>query len=132
MGSYVSIGITATFTGDDSGVLTAELLDITCDAEKTDQIDVTHQGSTDGYREFEVGLIDAQSVTLTLNFDSDNVRPAAKEKGTLVITLPFSSATLKTCTMPVNVEESRNVDAALGQKMAEQIKFKVTGKKVWT
>lgn len=132
MSSYVSVGITATFTGDNSGVLTAQLLDITKDAEKTDQVDVTHQSSTDAYREFLSGLTDGQSITLTLNFDSDNVRPAVGENGSLVITLPFSAATLKTLTMNANVEESRNIDAALGQKMAEQIKFKICGKPAWT
>lgn len=52
MGSYVSKGISVAFTGDASGTLTAELLDINLDAQKTDQVDVTHQGTTDGFRAF--------------------------------------------------------------------------------
>jgi len=132
MGSYVSIGIQAAFVGDDSGVLTAELLDINKDSEKTDQVDVTHQESEDGFREFLSGLHDGQSITLTLNFDSDNDRPANGEAGTLTITLPFSSATNKTLTMRCNVEEMADRDAALGQKMGETIKFKINGKPEWS
>lgn len=132
MGSYVSKGISVAFTGDASGTLTAELLDINLDAQKTDQVDVTHQGTTDGFRNFLSGLIDGQSITLTLNFDSDNVRPAAGESGSLVVTLPFTAATLKTLTIPCNVEEVGNIDAALGEKMGESIKFKITGKPTWS
>ena len=132
MGSYVSKGISVAFTGDDSGTLTAELLDITLDAQKADQVDVTHQGTTDGVRDFLSGLVDGQSITLALNFDSDNVRPAAGEAGTLVVTLPFTTATLKTLTIACNVEEVGGMEAALGAKMAETIKFKITAKPTWS
>lgn len=132
MGSYVSKGISVAFTGDLSGTLTAELLDINLDAQKTDQVDVTHQASTDGFREFLSGLSDGQSITLALNFDSDNVRPAAGESGTLVVTLPFTTATKKTLTITCNVEEVGNMDAALGAKMGESVKFKINGKPVWS
>lgn len=132
MGGHVSLGIKVAFTGTSSGSLTAELLDINLDAQKTDQVDVTHQDSEDGFREFLSGFSDGQSITLALNFDSDNVRPAAGESGTLVITLPFTTATLKTLTIKCNVEEVGDMDAALGAKMAESIKFKINGKPVWS
>lgn len=131
MGGFISLGIKVAFTGDSSGSLTAELLDINKDGEKTDQLDVTHQESADGFKEFLSGLTDGQSITLSLNFDSDNVRPSNGESGSLAITLPFTSATLRVLTIPCNVEEVGNIDAALGQKMAEQIKFKITGKPTW-
>jgi len=132
MGGHVSLGIKVAFTGTSSGSLTAELLDINLDAQKTDQVDVTHQDSEDGFREFLSGLTDGQSITLSLNFDSDNVRPAAGESGSLVVTLPFTGATLKVLTIPCNVEEVGSIDAALGQKMGESIKFKITGKPAWS
>ena len=132
MGSYVSKGISVAFTGDLSGTLTAELLDIKLDAQKTDQVEVTHQASADAFKEFLSGFSDGQSITLALNFDSDNVRPAAGESGTLVITLPFTTATLKTLTIKCNVEEVGDMDAALGAKMAESIKFKINGTPVWS
>ncbi len=132
MGAYVSKGISVAFTGDDSGTLTAELLDIVKDPIKTDQIDVTHQSTTDEIRDFLSGFSDGQSITLKLNFDSDNVRPARGEAGDLVITLPFTSATLKTLTIPCNVEELGDIEANLGQKMGESIKFKITGLPVWS
>jgi hypothetical protein len=130
MGSRISKGITVAFTGSAGGSLTAELLDINLDPVKTDQIDVTHQASADGFRSFLSGLHDGQAVNLTLNFDSDNVRPAYGEAGSLVITLP--AGTLKTCTIPCNVEEIGGMDAPLGQKMGENIKFKINGKPVWS
>lgn len=132
MSGYASLGIVVAFTGDDSGSLTAQLLDIMKDAEKTDQLDVTHQATSDNFRDFISGLHDGQSITLALNFDSDNTRPANGEAGDLTITLPFTGATLKVCTIPVNVEEMGDIDAKLGAKMAESIKFKVTGIPVWT
>lgn len=132
MPAYVSKGITVAFTGDDSGTLTAQLLDINKDPIKTDQIDVTHQGTTAEIRDFLSGLHDGQSITLTLNFDSDNVRPTQGEAGDLVVTLPFTTATLKTLTIPCNVEEVGNIDANLGAKMGEAIKFKITGLPVWS
>lgn len=133
MPAYVSQGVTVAFTGDDSGTLTAQLVDITVDATKTDQVDVTYQGTTNQIRDFISGLHDGQSVTLLLNFDPDNVRPALGEAGDLVFSFgAWAGTTLNTLTIPCNVEELGDIQATLGDKVTESIKFKVTGAKAWS
>lgn len=133
MPAYVSQGVTVAFTGADSGTLTAQLVDITVDATKTDQVDVTYQGTTNQIRDFISGLHDGQSVTLLLNFDPDNARPALGEAGTLVFTFSaWTGVTLNTLTIPVNVEELGDIQATLGDKVTESIKFKVRGAKAWS
>jgi len=132
MSAFAALGISVAFTGDDGGSLTAQLLDINKDTEKTDQIDTTHQLTLDEFREFISGLTDGQSIALLLHFDSDNVRPGNGEAGILVITLPFTGITLDTLTISCNVEEKGDMDAKLGAKMTENLKFKITGKPVWS
>jgi hypothetical protein len=132
MGSFVSSGISVVFTGDDSGTITAELVDVVKDPTKTDQVDVTHQESSDEHREFLSGLSDGQSITLLLNMDPDNVRPAEGESGSLVITFTWSGITLNTLTITCNVEEIGDIQAALGEKVTESIKFKISGKPAWS
>jgi len=125
MGSYLSTGISLVFTGDDSGSITAELLDVVKDAEKTDAIDATHQGTSNSLREFMAGLTDLQSLSLLLHFDPDNTRPGRGESGTLVVTLANTGITLNTLTLTGFFEEIGDMDAKLGQKMSETMKFKI-------
>jgi len=132
MGALISTGISVVWAGDDSGTLTAELLQPSKDPDKADQIDVTHQGTSGGYRDFLSGLVDGQAVTLDLHFDTDNVRPSAGEAGDLTFTFTNTGITLNTLAIPANVEEVGGFSGSLGDKMAEAIKFKVTGAPAWS
>jgi hypothetical protein len=132
MAANLSIGISVTFTGDDSGTLTAQLIQPQMDPMKSDQVDITHQGTANQIRDFMSGLADGQSLTLDLLFDSDNVRPARGEAGDLVITFSNVGMTLNTLTIPCNVEEVGGFSGSLGDKMTETVKFKVTGLPVWS
>lgn len=125
MGSHLSTGITVSFTGDDGGTITAELLDVTKEAEKTDSIEVTHQGTAGRLKEFMAGLTDLSAISLLLHFDPDNVRPANGEAGTLVLVLANAGITLDTLTLTGFFEEMGDMDAKLGQKITENMKFKV-------
>lgn len=125
MTAYLSTGITVTFTGASGGSITAELLDVAKDAAKTDSIETTHQGTASALKSFMAGLTDLQSISLLLHFSPDNVRPANGESGTLVLVLANSGLTLKTLTMTGFFEELGDVDAKLGQKMSENMKFKI-------
>jgi len=125
MGSLLSSGISVAFTGDDSGSITAELLDVLKDAEKTDSIETTHQGTSNSLKEFMAGLTDLQSIALLLHFDPDNVRPGNGESGSLVVTLTNTGITLNTLTLTGFFEELGDMDAKLGQKMSENMKFKI-------
>lgn len=121
----LSTGISVAFTGDDSGSITAELLDVTKDAEKTDEIEVTHQGSSNLLKEFMAGLTDMGSISLLLHFNPDNTRPANGESGSLVLTLTNSGITLNTLTLTGFFSELGDMDAKLGAKVSENMKFKV-------
>jgi hypothetical protein len=125
MGSFLSTGMSVVFTGADSGSLTAELLDVTKEAEKTDSVEVTHQGTANSLKEFMAGLTDVGAISLLLHFDPDNVRPANGESGSLVLTLTNSGITLDTLTLTGFFEELGDMDAKLGQKMTENMKFKI-------
>ena len=132
MGALISTGISAVWTGDDSGTITAQLLDIEKDPDKADQVDVTYQGTSGVHRDFLSGLVDGQSITLNLHFDTDNVRPVAGEAGDLVVTFTNTGITLNTLTIPANVEEVGAISGGLGDKMTEAVKFKVTAIPVWS
>lgn len=125
MGSLLSTGITVTFTGADSGSLSAELLDVTKEAEKTDSIEVTHQSTANLLKEFMAGLTDKAAISLLLHFDPDNTRPGNGESGSLVLELANAGITLNTLTLTGFFEELGDMDAKLGQKMTENMKFKI-------
>jgi len=125
MTSLLSTGITVVFTGDDSGTLTGELLDVVKETEKTDSIEDTHQGTANSLKSFFAGLTDLSSISLLLHFDPDNDRPGRGEAGSLVITLANAGATLNTLTLVGFFEEQGDIDAKLGQKMTENVKFKI-------
>jgi hypothetical protein len=125
MSSLLSTGITVAFTGADSGTITGELLDVTKESEKTDSLDVTHQGTANSLRAFMPGLTDMAGISLLLHFDPDNARPGNGEQGTLVVTLANAAATLNTLTLVGFFEEQGDIDAKLGQKMSENFKFKI-------
>jgi hypothetical protein len=63
MTAYISTGITVSFS-----TLSAELLDLTGSGEVADQVDVTHQASTNQWREFLSGLKDGGEYTWTLHY----------------------------------------------------------------
>jgi hypothetical protein len=121
----LSAGISVAFTGDDSGSLTAQLLDITKDAEKTDELEITHQGISALTKLFMPGFTDLQSISLLLHFHSDNTRPANGESGTFVLTLTNAGITLNTLTLTGFFSELNDMDAKLGQKVSENAKFKI-------
>lgn len=132
MGSLISTGISVVWGGDDSGVVTAELLDVTRDGDKADQVDITHQSTTGVHRDFLSGLVDGQAVTLSLHFDPDNTLPAAGEAGDLTITFSNDDLANNTLTIPANVEEVGGISGGLGDKLTTDIKFKITAIPVWS
>jgi len=125
MSAYLSAGITVAFTGASGGSITAELLDVAKDPAKTDSLETTHQGTANLLKSYMSGFTDLQSISLLLHFSPDNVRPASGESGTLVLVLANAGLTLKTLTMTGFFEELGDLDAKLGQKMSENMKFKI-------
>ena len=127
---YVATGIVVTLTGVGDS-LNADLQDISIGGDTADQIDMTHQGSSDNAREFLSGLVDGGEVTLTLLFDSDKTIPAAGTNATtLTVTFPNSDANKYSAT--VNVQHVGSVTGTLGDKMVQDVTVKVTGLANWS
>jgi len=121
---YVSTGIAVTFS-----TLSGELLDVNPGGEEAEQIDVTHQGSSNDWREFISALKDAGEVSLLLHFDPDAVVPNVGTNGTLGITWPAGATKGFSCS--ANLQKRREVSAGLGEKMTESLTFKLTGEPNW-
>ena len=120
--AYVSTGITVSFS-----TLSAKLLDVAGSGETADQVDVTHQASTEQWKEFLSGLKDGGDFTLMLHIGG--TVPAVGTNDTLVITFPTGAGTF---TASANLQKGKEISANLGDKISEGIGFKITGKPVWT
>jgi hypothetical protein len=121
MTAYISTGITVSF-----GTLSAELLDVATSGESADQVDVTHQASTNEWREFLNGLKDGGDCTLTLHLGG--TVPAISQDS-LVVTFPTGAGTW---TATANLQKRKAVSGNLGDKLIEEVGFKITGEPVWT
>jgi len=122
MTAYISTGITVSFS-----TLSAELLDVTHSGEEADQVDVTHQTSTSEWREFLSGLKNGGSVTLTLHLGG--TVPDVATNDTLVVTFPTGAGTF---TASANLQKNKGVAGNLGDKLIEEVSFKITGVPAWT
>lgn len=122
MTAYISTGITVSF-----GTLSGELLDVSASGETADQVDVTHQASTEQWREFLSGLKDGGDCTLTLHLGG--TIPATGTQDSLIITFPTGAGTW---TATANKQKGKEISASLGDKIIETVGFKITGKPVWT
>lgn len=122
MTAYVSTGITVSF-----GALSAELLDVTASGETADQVDVTHQASISQWREFLNGLKDGGDCTLTLHLGG--TVPALATQDTLTVTFPTGAGTWAAT---ANLQKRRGVSGNLGDKLIEEVGFKITGVPTWT
>lgn len=122
MTAYISTGITVSF-----GTLSAELLDVTASGETADMVDVTHQTSTDQWREFLSGLRDGGDCTLTLHLGG-TVPTVGGDSDTLVVTFPTGAGTW---TATALLQKRKGVSGNLGDKLIEEVGFKLTGVPVW-
>ena len=120
--AYVSVGITCTFS-----TLSAKLLDLSTTGHSADSVDVTHQASTEYWREFLSGLLDSGEVTWTVHVGG--TVPEVGTSDTLVVTLPSGAGTL---TAEAILTKRKELGATLGDKIVETITFKMTGKPAWT
>jgi hypothetical protein len=120
--SYISTGITVSF-----GSLTAKLLDVNTSGETADQVEVTHQTSADEYKEFLSGLKDGGDITLVLHIGG--TIPAVGTQDSLVITFPTGAGTF---TATANLQKVKEISASLGERIIENVGFKITGKPVWS
>lgn len=115
---YRSTGITVEFAG-----LTGEILDINPGGEEAEEVDVTHQGSTDDWAETIPGSKDAGEVSLTMHWEND-ASPALGAEDTLVITHP-TGGELVNC--DAWVKKRRELDATFKSKIVETVTFRLTG-----
>lgn len=121
MTAYISTGVTVSFS-----TLSAELLDLTTSGETAEQVDVTHQASTNEWREFLSGLKDGGEVTWTLH--CGGTIPALGTQSALTVTLPSGAGTL---TATANLSKVKGLNAPLGDKIVEEVTFKVTTEPSW-
>ena len=127
MVAYIATGITVTLSG-----LSGELLDVDHGGESCDTEDTTHQLSTDGWREFMIGLKDGGEVTLTIAFGSGShitlasTGDGAAEANELLITFPGT----KTLTAQAFIT-GHSLGASLGTKIVQDVTVKITGKPTW-
>ena len=122
MAAYVSTGITVSFS-----TLSAELLDLTSSGESCDAVDVTYQESTDEWREFAAGLKDGGEYTWTLH--CGGTIPDVATDDSLTITLPSGAGTLSAQAI---LTKKKGLNAPLGDKIVEEITFKIDGKPTWS
>lgn len=122
MAAYVSTGVTVTFS-----TLSGELLDYTASGEVAETVDVSHQASSDTYREFTTGFCDGGEHTWTIH--AGGTIPAVGTSGTLAVTLPSGAGTLSATALLTKV---KGLNAPLGDKIVEELTFKVTGKPTWS
>jgi hypothetical protein len=122
--NYIATGITVAF-----GTLTGELHGVRYSGEKTDFIDVSHQASANGYKDFKAALTDPGEIILAMSFDPDAVVPATKGvAAALIVTFP-SGATKKFSAQAIY--GGRGFDGTLGAKMVSDLTFKISGKPNW-
>jgi hypothetical protein len=117
--NYVATGITVDFS-----TLTGELLDVKKSGEKADQVDVTHQISSNKWRQFKSGLLDGGEFTLTLHFDPDAIVPTMGTSGTMTVVWPNGATKKFQATANLS---GRGDSATLGDKMTQDLTFKISG-----
>lgn len=122
MTAYISTGITVSFS-----TLSGELLDYSSSGESADMVDVTHQASTEEWREYLAGLKDGGEHTWTIH--CGGTIPALATSDTLGITLPSGAGTLSASAI---LSKNKGLNAPLGDKIVEELTFKITGKPTWT
>lgn len=122
MTAYISTGITVTFS-----TLSGELLDLTSSGETADTVDVTHQASTNEWREYLAGLKDGGEYTWTVH--CGGTIPALATSDTLGITLPTGAGTLSVTAI---LSKVKGLNAPLGDKIVEELTWKVTGEPSWS
>lgn len=122
MTAYISTGITVSFS-----TLSGELLDLSSTGETCDTEDVTHQASTNEWREFLASLKDGGEYTWTIH--AGGTVPAVATSDTLGITLPTGAGTLSVSAI---LTKKHQLSAPLGGKIVEEVTFKVTGEPTWS
>lgn len=122
MTAYISTGITVSFS-----TLSGELLDINIPGESADMVDVTYQASTNEWREYLAGLKDGNEVTISLHAGA--TIPAVATSGTLTITFPTGAGTF---TASALLSKGRGASATLGDKITDELTFKITGEPEWS
>ena len=120
--SYVSVEITVTFS-----TLSAKLLDLSTTGHTAETVDVTHQASTDQWREHLEALKDGGEVTWTVHVGG--TVPEVATNAELVVTLPTGAGTL---TVMAILTKRKGLSATLGDKIVEELTWKLTGKPAWT
>jgi len=124
MTSYVATGITVSLSG-----LSGDLLDVNHGGESCDMVDVTHQTSTEAWREFLSGLKDGGEVTLTIAYAAGS-GPDMPATGSAASTLTVTFPNAPTFTADVFVS-GKGFTASLGTKIVQDVTVKITGKPTW-
>lgn len=126
MPRYVATNLTATFTGLGS----FEVVDIDYGGISIETVEVTHQQSSSMYREFLPGLRDGGEITLTGNFDPDQINMSLEgASGTLTIS---RTGWTKSLSCQAICTGFGGMSATLGQKISTRITFKITGRPTYS
>jgi hypothetical protein len=124
MVAYIATGITVTLAG-----LSGDLLDVNHGGESCDMEDVTHQLSTEAWREFLSGLKDGGEVTLTIHYAAGS-GPDMPAVGDAATSLAIAFPTAPAFSADVFVS-GKGFAATLGTKIVQDVTVKITGKPTW-
>lgn len=117
----------------DFGSFTGELVDISGPDISRDSIDMTHHGSSNGWREFIAGLKDAGTLSLELQWDTDALPPINGAVDTLTITWPTAGAEVSGATFEVEAFcTAVGVQSPIDDKLMATVEFKLTGEPTFT
>lgn len=121
--AYVSKGLTVTF-----GSFNGEVVDINISNPTVETEDITHQGSTDGFREYLASFADGGDVSLTCLFDETKTWPTLGESNTLEVDHASWSLKFQATAICTGVG---GISAGLGSRITRDVTFKITGKPDW-
>jgi len=133
-----AIGHGATFGISDDQTVTgvfanlAEVVDISGISVTRDAIDATHMGSSNNYREFIPGLIDAGEVQLSLNYvpaAADAIR-SALETGQGGFKISFNDSLSTTVTF-LAIVTNYSIENPMADKRTASATFKINGQPTW-
>ncbi len=121
------VGLGATVSGPG---FTGELVSVDVSGLSANAVDVTHQGSTDGYREFLAGAKDPGEVETEVLMNGAGPLPG--QKGTLTITFPVpdggTSGPSFSCEA---ILTEVSVGCPLDDRVTMTLRWKLTGKPTW-
>ena len=119
MSNYIATGITVDF-----GTLTGEILDVDRDPDAVEAQDVTHQTSTEYWREHSAENALKQAGPIKILAHWSGTIPDVGTTDTITITLPGGKSDANTAIL----QNAGGYSGKLGQKMTAELTFLCSGK----